>query len=110
MKKLNRLPREQVTGPEGDVKKGDADRYPGADTDVEGHRADFLPGLPGTGGDDLHRPIGAGEATEDDVEGHSLPSGGAFLPGLPGTGGDRFRRPVGGGEIADDDVDDSGPG
>jgi hypothetical protein len=88
MKKMNRLPHEQATpasdpGPE-------RDGLP-ADSDVEGHRAaGFLPGMPGTGGDNLRRPISGGEVDGDDVEGHAFghTKGERLLPGMPGTGGD----------------------
>lgn len=119
MGKLNRLPRESATGADEPTESNDG---LGAEHDVEGHQTPapdgFLPGMPGTGGDVLHRPSGGGEATpEDDVEGHRLPSGERFLPGMPGTGGDRFvpgtgtggdrfHRPSGGGEATpDDDVE-----
>jgi hypothetical protein len=93
MKKFSRLPHEQVTA-DGDGGVGpEHDGLP-VDSDVEGHRAksagptDFLPGLPGTGGDDLRRVIGE----EDDVEGHIMghTKGERFAPGMPGTGGDQI--------------------
>ena len=84
MKKLSRLPHEEVS-PDA------ADGLP-VDGDVEGH---FLPGLPGTGGD-IHQPIGGEKLREtapddDDVEGHILghTKGERFGPGMPGTGGDQ---------------------
>jgi hypothetical protein len=90
MKKMNRLPHEQVTA-DGDEGVGpDHDGLPAVD-DVEGHGAQFLPGQPGTGGDSLRRPTGSGEAIdEDDVEGHFQvrTKGERFGPGAPGTGGD----------------------
>lgn len=81
-----RLPHEgKVTS---DDRTNNLDGLPTAE-DVEGH---FLPGMPGTGGDNLHKPSGGGEVVDDDdVEGH-------FLPGMPGTGGDSLHRPAGGGE------------
>ena len=91
MKKMSRMPHEQIAPDE-------ADGLP-ADSDVEGHRKGngFLPGMPGTGGDDLHRPTGSGEIDGDDVEGHLFghTKGERFLPGMPGTGGD---------EAADDET------
>ena len=100
MKKLNRLPREQlVDGPDGAVTRDDGLN---ATSDVEGHAVprEFAPRLPGTGGD-FRRPSGGGEVDgDDDVEGHAVAPG--FAPRLPGTGGD-FRRPSGGGEIVGDD-------
>ncbi len=89
MKKMNRLPHEQAA-PDGLP----VDGLPVDGTDVEGHRAgQFLPGLPGTGGDSLRRPISGGEVDgddTDDVEGHAFghTRGERLLPGLPGTGGD----------------------
>ena len=100
MKKLNRLPREQVVdAPDGAQVTGDDGLN--VTSDVEGHRAAnrLAPGLPGTGGD-FRRPSCGGEIEAvDDVEGHRVPPG--FAPRLPGTGGD-FRRPSGGGEIVGD--------
>lgn len=93
VKKISRLPHEQVIA-EGDDGLGpNHDKLPGVD-DVEGHgqpgTSGFLPGLPGTGGDQLRRPIGSGEAA-DDVEGHIFghTKGERFGPGTPGTGGDQ---------------------
>jgi hypothetical protein len=89
---MSRLPHEQVAGDHDGLP---VDGLP-VDGDVEGHRvpsgANFLPGMPGTGGDQLHRPTGSGEAVgDDDVEGHSFghTKGERFLPGMPGTGGDQ---------------------
>ena len=94
MKKMNRLPHEQSV-PGTDAEPGpEHDGLPAGDTDVEGHRSKtgdrFLPGMPGTGGDRLRRPISGGEVDGDDVEGHSRghTKGERFLPGMPGTGGD----------------------
>jgi hypothetical protein len=90
MKKVSRLPREQVI-PEGDSASG-----PERDGDVEGHRAGqddrFLSGMPGTGGDNLRRPISGGEVDGDDVEGHVMghTKGERLSPGSPGTGGDEI--------------------
>ncbi|MBA2719340.1 MAG: hypothetical protein H0U52_08900 [Chloroflexi bacterium] len=104
MKKVSRLPREQVTGePDAVVNTNDGLNVTG---DVEGHRVrsgdGFAPRLPGTAGD-FRRPSGGGEVdgTEHDVEGHGV---GPVPARLPGTGGD-FRRPSGGGEVVDDDVE-----
>ena len=90
MKKMNRLPHEQVAPAENDGLR----QVTGADDDVEGHLGHtkgerFLPGMPGTGGDVVHRTTGENDA--DDVEGHSFghTKGERFLPGMPGTGGDR---------------------
>ena len=92
MKKLSRLPHEQVVAQGDDGLGPNHDKLPGAE-DVEGHGlSQFLPGMPGTGGDQLRRPIGSGEAIdEDDVEGHFLghTKGERFGPGTPGTGGDQ---------------------
>ena len=92
MKKQNRLPHEEATGAPGDAQASAVD---GADADVEGHGArsgdGFLPGLPGTGGDELHRPSSGGEVVGDsDVEGHTMghTKGERLSPGMPGTGGD----------------------
>jgi hypothetical protein len=98
MKKLNRLPREEVTGTTDEGIGPEHDARP----DVEGHRvrpiSDFGPGRPGTGGDgvtpgmpgggEYRRPTGGGEI--DDVEGHSFghTKGERLGPTLPGTGGD----------------------
>ena len=108
MKKLNRLPREEVVGGPDDVAHRNDDGL-NVDGDVEGHRARsgdrFAPRLPGTGGD-FRRPSGGGEVVgeESDVEGHVGPSDARFAPRMPGTGGD-FRRPSGGGEVDGDDVE-----
>jgi hypothetical protein len=98
MKKMNRLPHEQSTDTEAVPQ---ADGLPASDTDVEGHRAGFLPGQPGTGGDQVRNAIDDGEnvrnATDgDDVEGHAFghTKGERFLPGMPGTGGDQVRHVV----------------
>ncbi len=96
MRKMNRLPREEVTTDDGLP----VDGLP-ASNDVEGHRQEAVdslgPRLPGTGGDDLRRPSGGGEiGDENDVQGHSLDAN--VGPRLPGTGGDDLRRPSGGGE------------
>jgi hypothetical protein len=108
MKKMSRLPHEQVAGDHDGLP---VDGLP-VDGDVEGHRVpsggNFLPGMPGTGGDQLHRPTGSGEADgDDDVEGHlGHTKGERFLPGMPGTGGDQLHRPTGSGEaVGDDDVE-----
>jgi hypothetical protein len=91
MKKLSRLPREQAIA---DTDGGPGPEHDGlpATTDVEGHGlAGFLPGMPGTGGDSLRRPVGGGEVDEsDDVEGHLMghTKGERLSPGMPGTGGD----------------------
>jgi hypothetical protein len=95
MKKISRLPHEQSV-PSSDSGPGpEHDGLPATDTDVQGHNApdSFLPGMPGTGGDKLRRPISGGEVDGDDVEGHSLghTKGERFLPGMPGTGGDSTR-------------------
>jgi hypothetical protein len=100
MKKISRLPHEQITGEQNDGLGAEHDARP----DVEGHRAPpgdrLAPGMPGTGGDNLgpgfggtggdnlHRPIGSGEV--DDVEGHAMghTKGEKLGPGMPGTGGD----------------------
>jgi hypothetical protein len=95
MKKLSRLPREQAIS-EGDSGPGpEHDGLP-AIGDVEGHRAGnqdrFLPGMPGTGGDNLRRPASGGEIDGDDVEGHAMghTKGERLSPGMPGTGGDQI--------------------
>jgi hypothetical protein len=102
MKKFSRLPHEQVVA-DGDSGFGpERDGLP-VDGDVEGHGAktpgpsDFLPGLPGTGGDDLRQVIGE----DDDVEGHIMghTKGERLAPGMPGTGGDRIAVD---GDAADD--------
>ena len=99
MKKMNRLPHEQATA-DGDGGIGpERDGLP-VEGDVEGHRQrsgdSFLPGLPGTGGDDLRRPISGGEIDADDVEGHLMghTRGERLSPGMPGTGGDSVRTPI----------------
>ena len=94
MKKISRLPHEQVTGDQNDGLGAEHDARP----DVEGHSAGQLsPGMPGTGGDNLRRPVGGGEV--DDVEGHAMghTKGERLSPGMPGTGGDA--RPTGDDEI-----------
>jgi len=69
MKKTNRLPREEAQSRDGLP----PDMGP-TDQDVEGHvrlpgsGGEFMPRLPGTGGD-VRRPSGGGEATDDDAEG-----------------------------------------
>jgi hypothetical protein len=100
MKKLSRLPHEQVIA-EGDVGIGpEHDGLP-VDSDVEGHQAgspdSFLRGVPGTGGENLRRPSGGGELLrqvvgDDDVEGHVMghTKGERLSPGMPGTGGDQI--------------------
>jgi hypothetical protein len=106
MKKINRLPREQVV--DGDGVDRNTDDGLNLGHDVEGHRSPgddgFAPRLPGTGGD-FRRPSGGGEIDAgDDVEGHAIGAR-EFAPRLPGTGGD-FRRPSGGGELdGRDDVE-----
>jgi len=93
MKKIRRLPHEQVSGDQDDGLGAARDGLPAAD-DTEGHRysgfepAPLAPGMPGTGGDNLHRPVGSGEI--DDVEGHAMghTKGERLSPGMPGTGGD----------------------
>jgi hypothetical protein len=93
MKKINRLPHEQAIA-EGDGGFGPEHAGAPTDQDVEGHGQPsgdgFLPGTPGTGGDQLRRPIGSGEFDGDDVEGHAMghTKGERFSPGTPGTGGD----------------------
>lgn len=100
MKRARGLPHEQAIaendsgfGPEHDKLTGDSD--------VEGHGVgqpdSFLPGLPGTGGDRLRRPISGGEIDGDDVEGHAMghTKGERFGPGMPGTGGDQIAVEVG---------------
>jgi hypothetical protein len=104
MKKINRLPREQVVGGPEDSSTDDQN----VTGDVEAHGQEggsgFAPRLPGTGGD-FRRPTGSGELDGggDDVEGHNVAA--PFAPRLPGTGGD-FRRPSGGGEVdGGDDIE-----
>jgi hypothetical protein len=95
MKKISRLPHEQVIAEDGGGFGPEHDKLP-YDSDVEGHRAPsadgFLPGMPGTGGDSLRRPVGGGEVDGDDVEGHVMghTKGERLSPGTPGTGGDRI--------------------
>ena len=95
MKKFNRLPHEQAIA-EGDGGFGPVHDGLPADQDVEGHGSPagdgFLPGTPGTGGDNLRRPISGGEFDGDDVEGHAMghTKGERFSPGTPGTGGDQI--------------------
>ena len=95
MKKFSRLPREQAIA-DGDGGLGPEHDGPPVDGDVEGHsqgsQERFLPGLPGTGGDNLRRPIGSGELDGTDVEGHAMghTKGERLSPGMPGTGGDRI--------------------
>ena len=70
MKKINRLPREQVTGGPDDVVHRTTEDGLNVTGDVEGHRArsgpSFAPRLPGTGGD-FRRPSGGGEVVGEDV-------------------------------------------
>ncbi|HLO35831.1 MAG TPA: hypothetical protein VK194_07105 [Candidatus Deferrimicrobium sp.] len=93
MKKVSRLPHEQAI-PESESGLGPEHGASSTDQDVEGHRGPngdtFLPGMPGTGGDNLHRPISGGEIDGDDVEGHLMghTKGERMSPGKPGTGGD----------------------
>jgi hypothetical protein len=95
MKKVSRLPRELVV-PDSDSVSGSEHDGLNVDSDVEGHRAGqsdgFLPGMPGTGGDNLRRPISGGEVDGDDVEGHVMghTKGERLSPGSPGTGGDEI--------------------
>jgi hypothetical protein len=93
MKKVSRLPHEQVIAEDDGNVGPEHDKLP-FDTDVEGHSAgdSFLPGLPGTGGDNLRRPVGGGEVDGDDVEGHLMghTKGERLNPGMPGTGGDEI--------------------
>lgn len=102
MKKLSRLPHEQAIA-EGDVGVGpEHDGLP-VDGDVEGHVQKFMPGTPGTGGDNARRPINGGELDPtDDVEGHVMgrTRGERLSPGMPGTGGDLT--------TVDTDEDDTG--
>jgi hypothetical protein len=94
MKKISRLPHEQVIAEDAGTVGPEHDEL-AYDSDVEGHRAktgdSFLPGLPGTGGDNLRRPVGGGEVDGDDVEGHLMghTKGERLNPGMPGTGGDQ---------------------
>jgi hypothetical protein len=98
MKKFSRLPHEQAIA-DGDGGLGPRHDGLPVDSDVEGHgitQADgFLPGMPGTGGDSLRRPVGNGELDGSDVEGHALghTKGERFGPGMPGTGGDATAEP-----------------
>jgi hypothetical protein len=95
MKKISRLPHEQAIAEDDTGFGPEHDKLP-FDRDVEGHRAGdsdgFLPGMPGTGGDSLRRPVGGGEVDGDDVEGHLMghTKGERFGPGAPGTGGDQI--------------------
>ena len=95
MKKGSRLPHEQAIADSDGGFGPEHDKLP-ADRDVEGHGAgrpdDFLPGLPGTGGDNVRRPISVGEVDGDDVEGHVMghTKGERFGPARPGTGGDQI--------------------
>jgi hypothetical protein len=95
MKKASRLPHEQAIADNDGGFGPERDKLP-LDNDVEGHRAggpdSFLPGLPGTGGDNVRRPISGGEIDGDDVEGHVMghTKGERFGPGVPGTGGDQI--------------------
>jgi hypothetical protein len=84
MKKISRLPHEQVS-PES------TDGLP-ANGDVEGHG---FSQFPGTGGDGARQAVGDEKARQDapdtdDVEGHFLghTKGERIGPGMPGTGGD----------------------
>lgn len=98
MRKLSRLPHEQVIAKADDgVDPEHARDGLRADQDVEGHGQPdagerFLPGLPGTGGDRLRRPASGGEIDGNDVEGHVMghTKGERLSPGMPGTGGDDF--------------------
>ncbi len=90
MKKMHRMPHEQSI-PDDESVGPVHDGLPATDDhDVEGHRIGrtdtFLPGLPGTGGDEIAVQID----DEGDVEGHAFgrTKGERFLPGMPGTGGD----------------------
>jgi hypothetical protein len=93
MKKISRMPHERAIG-ENDGGSGPEHDGLNVDSDVEGHQAGeddrFLPGMPGTGGDKLRRPISGGEVAGDDVEGHAMghTKGERVGPGTPGTGGD----------------------
>ncbi len=100
MKKISRLPHEQAIAEDDTGFGPEHDKLP-FDSDVEGHGAPsgdgFLPGMPGTGGDSLRRPVGGGElrhhvGDDDDVEGHQMghTKGERFGPGAPGTGGDQI--------------------
>ena len=94
MKKISRLPHEQVSGGSDDGLGPNHDGLPAGINDVEAHVLGhtkgerFLPGLPGTGGDQL-RQVTPDDG--DDVEGHILghTKGERFGPGQPGTGGDQ---------------------
>jgi hypothetical protein len=77
---------QRMPGTGGDIHGPSGGEVIGDDDDVEGHTrlpgtgGDFAPRLPRTGGElaprlpgtggDYRRPIGTGEATDDDVEGH----------------------------------------
>jgi hypothetical protein len=95
MKKVSRLPHEQAIARNDGESGPEHDKLP-VDSDVEGHRAGsgsgLRPGLPGTGGDNLRRPVGGGEVDGDDVEGHLMghTKGERLSPGSPGTGGDQI--------------------
>ena len=89
MKKMSRMPHEQSIPDDSGIGP-EHDGLPATDgLDVEGHKVGrtdrFLPGLPGTGGDQLRQVIDDG----DDVEGHGMghTQGERFLPGT-GSGGD----------------------
>ena len=102
MKRISRVPHEQVIA-EGDVDIGpEHDKLP-VSGDVEGHLAEFLPGLPGTGGDNLRRPINGGELDDSDVEGHVFghTKGERLSPGMPGTGGDQIAVDTAGDDTKD---------
>jgi hypothetical protein len=87
MRKPTRLPREQATNDGLGVDHTFPAGTGPTDQDVEGHTrlpgtgGDIAPRLPGTGGElaprlpgtggDFRRPSGGGEATDDDVEGHT---------------------------------------
>ena len=111
MKKISRLPHEQAA-PRGGAGVGpEQDGLP-ADGDVEGHRQQIVPGMPGTGGDQLRdrssggedlRPRSPrGELDAGDVEGHLMghTKGERLSPGMPGTGGDRIAV-----DVDDDDTE-----
>ena len=94
LKKISRLPHEQAIAEDDTGLGPEHDKLPF--DDVEGHRAGsddkFLAGLPGTGGDNLRRPVGGGEVDGADVEGHLMghTKGERLSPGSPGTGGDQI--------------------
>ncbi|MFL5778797.1 MAG: hypothetical protein ACJ761_07625 [Chloroflexota bacterium] len=91
MKKISRLPHEQVSPDENDGLPAN---------DVEGHGlSQLVPGMPGTGGDRVREASGdellrqvTGDEPEagKDVEGHAMghTKGERIGPGMPGTGGD----------------------